>query len=648
MSLASHPIQHSNSAEPKVNRRRFRINSLGTRLFLVITGGVLAGMGGMALLFGETVKYQAEDQIKATLNSKVSTINDVTDQAETLAYGLNVSVTTLHVRRAETKETYQELVRQLFQGRPEFVTGLGFGQAEYGVLPGEQWLFPYYYSSSSSFDGEQATSEPEALYRDQADSEYFYPETARYRDYFLPQESLWTTPYRSDRGTLLTYYSQIFDPEGDWLGTVVIDVDGTYLSQVLNEPIIRNGGELMLLSETGQVIANPSQSSDLGNQTYQDIPGLSEIWSQINSGESGFLEGETGYWSYTQIPERNWLLVAYVPYEVVFGQVMLITLGATTVVGLLLAGMVALVIRYLNRRLKPSLTLCQRLADMDTVMMEQLQDKDEIDQLSVSFFYLLEKHQQHPSTVEQATQRIQLLAKALTMGEGQLLSQWVTQAQHWAETSSELSQTLKKQALMANTLGNENREALEISQETIVSAMAKLETLRQSTYPILNQIQSMTAAAGLSTQTTEKLEDLLKVSKAFISSSPSLSTRMSKLQDSNEIKDALTVFRGFTNRLKDLLEQLSRAEATQRSNKQHVKRVGTQLSQSIGAFDAHLKELATAIEVSQSLLDRNRITVNQIFRMGDQGIDSSQQLEELAQAIQHSIHDVTTAEMARV
>ncbi|MEO0408380.1 MAG: methyl-accepting chemotaxis protein [Cyanobacteria bacterium P01_A01_bin.135] len=654
MTLASDPTHPENTTNLPASKRRFRINSLGTRLFLIITGGVLAGMGGMALLFGETVKYQAEDQIKSTLRNKVSTISDVIDQAETLAYGLNVSVTTLHVRQAETQGTYQELVRQLFQGRPEFVTGLGFGQSENGVLPSTQWLFPYYYAapaaapvSESSSSEEQPASKAETLYIDQSEPEYFYPETARYRDYFLPQESRWTTPYQSDRGTLLTYYSQMFAPEGDWLGTVVIDVDGTYLSQVLNEPVLRDGGRLMLLSADGNVIANPSQSSDLGKQTYQDIPGLSEIWSEVGLEPLGFLEGETGYWSYTQIPEKDWLLVAHVPYRIVFGRVMIITLGATTVVGLLLAGMVALVIRYLNRRLKPSLTLCQRLADMDSVMMEQLQDKDEIDQLSASFFYLLEQHQQHPSTVQQATQRIRLLAKALTAGEGQILSQWVTQAQQWADTSSELSQTLRRQALTASTLGDENQEALEASQEDIAAAVAKLEALRQSTGSILNQVQSLTGAAGLSTRTTETLADLCNVSKAFILSGPSLAARLSKLEGSSEVKDTITVFRGFTNRLKELLDQLNQVESEQRNSKQHIDSAGDQLKRSIEVLNAHLQALTNAIELCQSLLDRNQITVNQITRMSEQEIDSSQQLEQLSQTIRYAIQDTATSEMVR-
>ncbi len=73
MKLVTNLTQSSNPKGLQVAPRRFRINSLGFRLFLVITGGILVGMGGMSLLFGETVKFQAEDQIKATLrNKKVS------------------------------------------------------------------------------------------------------------------------------------------------------------------------------------------------------------------------------------------------------------------------------------------------------------------------------------------------------------------------------------------------------------------------------------------------------------------------------------------------------------------------------------------------------------------------------------------------
>lgn len=621
-------------------QRRFRINSLSARLFLVITGSVLLGMGGMAILFGETVKYQAEDQIESALESKVSTINDVIDQAETLAYGLNVSVTTLHVRRAETEETYQELVRQLFQGRPRFVTGLGFGQSRYGILPSQEWLFPYYQADSVASDAELLAPATEGSYIDRAAPEYFYPDSSLYRDYFLPQRSLWTTPYQSDRGDLLTYYSQMFDPQGKWLGTAVIDVDAAYLSQVLDEPILRNGGRLILLSSTGDVIANPSQASNLGNQTYQDIPGLSKIWLWLDPELPGFLEGETGYWAYTQIPERDWLLVAYVPYRTVFGQVMLITLGATTVVGLLMAAMVALVIRYLNRRLKPTLSLCQRLADMDSVMMQQLKDKDEIDQLSASFFYLLEKQQQQPTTVEQATQRIRLLSKALSMGEGKLLSQWAVQAQQWAEATSNVAQALKKQSSRATTVEKANREALEVCQRNITSAMTKLEALRQSIPPTLEQTRRLATAADISTEMREKLGDLFKVSEAFISKSPSLFPQATDSEDSDDLRDKITLFRGFVNRLKGTLDELSQMEAEQSSQQQRAESIGVHLRKSINTFDVHLRELTNAIEAAQSLFQHSQTATNQVAYMGEQGAESSRELETLSQAIQQSVQDV--------
>lgn len=634
-----------------ITQRRFRFNSLGFRLFLVITGGVVAGMGGMSLLFGETVKFQAEDQIKSTLNNKVSTIEDVIAQAETLAYGLNVSVTTLHVRRAETPETYQELVRQLFQGRPEFVTGLGFGQSEYGVLPSQQWLFPYYYAvaAATSPSTTPAATEPSAatsselLYTDQATPENFYPETARYRDYFLPQENRWTTPYQSDRGVLLTYYSQIFGSQGNWLGTVVIDVDGTHLSTVLDEPVLRDGGGLILLSKAGDVIANPSNTGNLGTQTYKDIPGLEEIWPQIDAETAGFLEAETGYWAYTSVPERDWLLLAHVPYKTVFGRVVLITLGATTTVGLLLAGMVALIIRYLNQRLQPALAECHRLSVAEGTTIEQLQNKDEIEQLSAAFFFLLERYQQQSSAMDVAIHQRQLLENALVADREQSSQQWTTQVQQWAETTDDVSQKLTEQASAVNTAGHDSREALEASREKISLVRTALEELRQNTARLSEQMQDLLTAANLSAQTTEKHEDIVKVTKAVMSSSLSLLTRTPNLQDPDEIEDKIARFQRFTTRLQELTDQFSQAAIEQRSKKQQIEEVHAYLSTCTDLVNRHLQELASTVEASQQALDCSQKTVNEVAHVGGQVTHSSQQLEELTRIIHRTLQEAIAA-----
>ena len=651
MKLISEPIQTSKSDSKPVVRRRFRVNSFGLRLFLVIMGGAIVGMGGMAFLFGETVKYQAEDQIKSTLSNKVSTINDVVDQAETLAYGLNISVATLHVRRAETPETYQELTRQLFEGRPEFVNGLGFGQKEYGILPSQQWFFPYYQLSSSAISAaantQSAETQPnetqaDTRYVDQVAPQYFYPESERYQNYFLPQVNAWTTPYQSDRGVLLTYYSQIFDTQGQWLGTAVIDVDGTYLSTVLNEPVLRSGGELMLLTETGNVIANPSNPSQLGTQTYEDIPGLGDVWSQIDLRNPGFIEGETGYWAYTQIPEQDWLMMAYVPYDVVFGQVTQITLGATAIVGLFLAGVVALTMRYLNRRLRSVLDECHRLSEIDDDMMKELQSKDELEQLSLSFFYLLEQLMQQRPILNQVTQRMQSLEQVVTttVDEGQQQSQMVTQVQQWVDTTDDLSHVLAEQARTVKEAGSATCESLEAGHQRVAAAIAELKVFRKNAHELPTQMQSLLTATDVATQATQEHQLTVNMAKALILNGFTLATRASQQQHPHEFESTTMQFQRLINQFQQLVDQFSQASAEQQNNRKQVQAVGAELSSYIKAFDRHIQRLASSIEASQSSLDRGQTTAHQITQVSTQVSQSSQQLKKLVQTIQQTVQNI--------
>ena len=397
-------------------KQQLRRNSFGIRLFSMIMSGAVLSIVSLAFLFAETVKFQAEDQIQKVVEGKVGTVREITDRAENLAYTLGVSVSTLHVRRAETPETYQELVRQLFESQPSYILGMGFGQKEGGILPSEEWFYPYYQIDSgieetsfsnedgeaSSIDLEDATVQTDTVrYVDRAMPPHFYPKSEAYRSYFLPQKNLWTAPYQSDRGTLLTYYSQIFDDQREWLGTVVVDIDEAYLQAVLNEPVFGQGGALFLIAEDGRVVANPSAPDQVIDQTYVDISGLTTVWPQVRGeSSSGLIEGEGGYWSYLQIPEQSWVVLAYVPYQVVFGRTMVIALSAMLLAGLLMAGVTVLVVRYLNRRLRPVIDECQRLSTADEAITEKLMGKDELSQLSISFFNLLEQLQLSRTRVE--------------------------------------------------------------------------------------------------------------------------------------------------------------------------------------------------------------------------------------------------------
>lgn len=366
----------------------------------------------MAFFFSEMLKEQAEEQVRSSLDGKVNAIASVTDTAETLAYGLGVSVTTLHERQAQFADTYREIVLQLFERRPEFVVGLGLGQSENGIVVDQPWMFPYYSVITAQED--TSFNQNTIVYEDLADDVgEFYPDSQRYQDYFLPQTSSWTEPYQGDNGHLLTYYLPLFGSGGNWLGTILVDIDSQYLRQFLDDPVFQQTGHFILVTQSGAIIADSAtKSADLGEQlrTYEDISELEFLWPQINSRvksrSTGFLRGKTGYWAYAPIPGQDWVLLGYVPYTAVFGRIVRVT----AIVTILLMGLVTLVlflaVRKLDRRLKPILLQSDQLPQANAELWIDWNQHDELDQLSLAFFKLLDQMNGHESTIHRYQQAL--------------------------------------------------------------------------------------------------------------------------------------------------------------------------------------------------------------------------------------------------
>ncbi|ESA33856.1 methyl-accepting chemotaxis protein [Leptolyngbya sp. Heron Island J] len=382
-----------------------QLDSFGGRLFWMIMVGALTGVGGMAFLFSEMVKYQAEDQVRSTLDGQVNAIASVTEAAETLANSLGISATTLHERQAQYADTYRELTLQLFERRPQFVVGLGLGQRENGLIVDQSWLFPYYWVDAA--ENESTPSQTSIRYEDFADNEgEFYPDGDRYRDYFLPQTSVWTEPYQTDINQLLTYYVPLFASDGRWLGTTLVDVDSQYLSDLLDQPVFRQMGNFTLLTRSGQIIADPANPEN-NLKSYNDIPKLQAIWPQVSLNDTGFLEGETGYWAYANVPDQDWVVIGYVPYAAVFNRIALITSAATALMIALLSTAIVLAIRSLNRRLRPVLNQCNQLAKTDSTLLAQWDTQDELNQLSLAFFNMLEQLNLREETIRRHEREIQ-------------------------------------------------------------------------------------------------------------------------------------------------------------------------------------------------------------------------------------------------
>lgn len=375
----------------------FWLNSFGGRLFWVILLGTLAGMTSMALLFGDLLKRQAEAQVHSSLTNKVNAISSVTESAETLASSLGVSAVTLHERKAQYTDTYRELVLQLFEQRPEFVVGLGLAQSKNGIIPDQAWMFPYYSVVNRL---EKTTADTDTIqYEDFADKVgTFYPDNAQYRIYFRPQKKIWTNPHTEGRTRHLTYYHPLFDQDGNWLGTSLVDINTAHFNNLLDETVFQNAGQFLLLNRSGMLIADPKNPFTTV-QNYKDIPGIQSIWEQLDNEASGFLHSETGYWAYSIVPGKDWVLLGFVPYKAIFGPIIKTTVVITGLLSLLIAMIIFLAVRRLNQRLKPILLQANQFTDQDDALIASLTEHDELDQLSLAFFSILHQLNKRQDTI---------------------------------------------------------------------------------------------------------------------------------------------------------------------------------------------------------------------------------------------------------
>ncbi|MEM9807180.1 MAG: Cache domain-containing protein [Cyanobacteria bacterium P01_D01_bin.56] len=436
-----------------------QLNSFGGRLFWMIMVGALTGVGGMAFLFSEMIKYQAEEQVQSTLDGQVNAISSVTEAAETLAYGLGVSATTLHERQAQFPDTYRELTLQLFERRPEFILGLGLGQKENGLIVDQSWLFPYYWADSAK--ELSSTRQAPIHYEDFADDEgEFYPDSARYQDYFLPQKEVWTDPHQANGNQLLTYYFPLLASDGRWLGTSLVDIDINYLSDLLDVPVFRQQGNFILLNRSGNVIVNPA-NANAGAQTYEEIADLKDFWYGATE-ETGFFEGEEGYWSYANVPGQDWVVFGFVPYGAVFNRIALITLAATTLMVALLSVAIFFAVRSLGRRLRPVLNQCNQLAKTDDTLLAQWDNQDDLNQLSLAFFNMLEKLNLNEETIRRHEQKI----KKDTLHSDQVAEQFGEFAKLFSREAGEQQMLIRRLQDLTAQLTN-NSQSVDIQLDAV-------------------------------------------------------------------------------------------------------------------------------------------------------------------------------------
>jgi len=216
------------------------------------------------------------------------------------------------------------------------------------------------------------------------------------------------------------------------VGITAIDVNLGALSDRISKSVLRNQGYFVLASAQGKLLSYPPAPDRAKNQSgYETIPELKAIWSQLPKGDkkeqSGLLWTGGKFWAYQRVPSTNWLMLAAVPEGVVLGPVLTITIVGAVGAGLLLATIILLFVRNLNRRLRPILDECNKLAQADVDTEMQMQQQDEIGRLSTSFFNLLKQVAANEEQIREEVSRTvqtqeQLKQAELSQQEGEALS----------------------------------------------------------------------------------------------------------------------------------------------------------------------------------------------------------------------------------
>ncbi|MGL5871343.1 MAG: hypothetical protein ACRC2R_03060 [Xenococcaceae cyanobacterium] len=382
----------------KIDRRKPQ--SIGTRLFISVMGGALIGLGGMAVFFYQTILHEAKTQIQSSLNGQVGLIEGKLTSVQEYSSGLKAAVEFLHARGTKTEEIYKQLAFRFYQQRPSISFGGGFGQTPYGLLPDRQWFFPYYYQDQK-VAGQLGKRLPDPN-RDTFYSELFQDDRYYEREYYTTpvkaQKPLWTEPYSSYGVLINSFTTPLLDAKGKLIGIGNFDVNVLQLAKEidLDRKVYQGAGYFALISAEGRIISYPPAQPDLPSEgekgtSYQTVSQLKGVWSKISQEQAGLVQVGGNFWAYKRLPSTNWLMLAVVPTGVVTAPVLFATAASTLGAGAVLAIAVLLFMRYLNRRLQPMLKECNKLANIDPETEAQIKQGDELEQLTFSFYNLLEQ-----------------------------------------------------------------------------------------------------------------------------------------------------------------------------------------------------------------------------------------------------------------
>jgi sigma-B regulation protein RsbU (phosphoserine phosphatase) len=272
---------------------------------------------------------------------------------------------------------------------------------------------PYYYKENDSIK-----------YKILGDSLYNYFYLDWYQIPKMLDKPVWTEPYFDENGgnIIMSTYSVPFyknqNKERKFKGIVTVDIDLSWLSDVIDSLNIINGGYAYLLSKRGTFLSHPDKSLIMNESIFSladeyDDEALRNIGREMISGKSGFIrynpiEMKGPAWMYyTTMPSSGWSIAIVFPEKELLSDLHFLfrTLIALIIGGILLIFIViTLVSSHITRPIEKLAKLTGRFGKGNfDINLPPVKYNDEIGQLTGSFDLMRKELKRYIKNLEETT-----------------------------------------------------------------------------------------------------------------------------------------------------------------------------------------------------------------------------------------------------
>ena len=376
----------------------FGLSSIGTRLFLSIMTPVTIGLAGLGTLIYLNVEADKLYHLTTEADLKVKEVDAELRNSEVFLKSIVVSTINLQNNGVRSPSAYDQMVLSFMSVRPRLITGFGVMQTPNGLID-RQWFGPFIEETQPNRGvklPEDANYSLVELW--QVDK---YPELQYYTDAVKKNKFFWSKPYINAVYPipLVTFAGPIRDRNGNLIGIVNGDINIRDLNLNLYEKShSKDDGYSVFVTQEGMILSyepDPNKAIHLENiasmSSYQVM--WNDVQSELAQGKSqGIIESDEtqSFWVYERVPSSQWVMLQSIPYSIVVNPALLLSISATLAAAIVMAFVVGLFIRYLNRRLQPILEACEVKG---TESNEQISSKDEISRLSTAFFSMVERQE---------------------------------------------------------------------------------------------------------------------------------------------------------------------------------------------------------------------------------------------------------------